>query len=130
MLQDLKILNGELSLKFDPYQTKYSVNVANDVSSLLFDYVVIDDAKVDILNNDLTRSDEVRLKVTKDEKTTFYTFNVLKEEEVSTSDMIAKELEVIAPKEISPYAVPSIASISFLLILFLFVLLFSKKKSK
>lgn len=131
MLQDLTILNGEISLKFSPYQTKYTVIVKSDVTSLLFDYQVRDGDTIQIYNNDLEISDDVEVKVIHENKETSYFFHVLREEEkISSLDSSFTNLDIIKKDEISPYAVPGISASAFLLILFFFVLLFHKKKSK
>ena len=52
MLLDLKILNGDMPLKFDKYVNNYTVEIAEDVTKLEIDYECNEGDLVNILNND------------------------------------------------------------------------------
>lgn len=133
MLLNLQILNGTLSLKFDPYHTKYTVFLNNfDDMMLEFQYQVSEGTEVVIQNNFLNQEyTEVTLTATKEDISTDYTFYVYKEDTTNVLDYssIFQPVEV-EKKEISPYAVPGIASACFFIILILFAILFHKKKKK
>lgn len=134
MLQDLKILNGELSMDFDPLNHKYSVflNDNNDME-LELEYRLEEEAQISVTGNYLDKENsEVVLTVYNEEKMEYYSLYVFKEDtnEVSYTLDNTTSLDVPLKKEISPYAVPGISATCFLLILFLFTFLFHKKKSK
>lgn len=130
MIHNLKVVNGEMSLSFNELQSKYSVVVAKDVKELEFDYKIDEGVNVEIINNNLENNSVVELKATKDSEVNSYYFYILYEEVVVEISDNQKILEVEVKDSISPYAVPGIASVSFLLILFLFTILFHKKKQK
>ena len=50
MLLDLKILNGDMPLKFDKYVNNYTVEIAEDVTKLEIDYKCNEGDLVNILN--------------------------------------------------------------------------------
>lgn len=129
MIHNLKVINGEMSLNFNELQSKYSVVVAKDIKELEFDYKIDEGVNVEIINNDLENNNVVELKVTNGDETNSYYFYVLYDEEVIQINDSHTNLEVEVKENVSPYAVPSIASVSFLLILFLFTILFHKKKT-
>ena len=97
MLKDLKILNGNLELKYNEYTYEYTVTVDNDVNSLEFEYVLDDDCYVDIKDNNLEKGENiVTLDVYNVDNSITYTFYVYKEseEEVNGIDNYMKSLEV------------------------------------
>jgi len=51
MLKDLKILNGNLELKFNEYTYDYTVVVEDNVDSLEIEYVLSEGATIDIRSN-------------------------------------------------------------------------------
>lgn len=131
MLQDLKILNGELSLKFDPLNTKYTVSVASDVTELEFEYVISEEDTLYIIGNDLKDDyNEVIFTVSNEEEEMSYYLYVYKEEslEVSTDINYFSSIEAPVEEEVPELALPLIASSCFLLILFVFTFLFRKRK--
>lgn len=133
MLEELNILNGEMSLKFDPLNTKYTVFLDNNDKELNLEYKLKEGTNIIIEGNyNLDNGSVVVLTISDNEESVNYVFNVYVKEdrEVSKSDTNLVELEIDSQKEISEYAGPGIASICFLLIMFLFVFLFHKKKIK
>lgn len=132
MLEDLKILNGKLSLKFDTYNTKYTITLNDSKDTELeLEYLLKEGCNVEIEGNYLDKNyNEVTLKVFNETESETYYLYVYKneEEEASKTVMSMTNLEEIK-EEISPYAAPGIATTCFLLILFLFTFLFRKKKS-
>lgn len=132
MLEELKILNGDISIKFDPLNTKYTVILDDKENELNIDYKLKENTNIEITGNyNLENGSEVVIKVFDDHHSVSYYINVYKNntQEVNSSieDLINLEVK---PKEISTYAGPGIASVCFLLILFLFVFLFHKRRSK
>ena len=131
MLNDLEILNGELSPEFDIYNDIYSVTITEDVDELVIDYEVSDGYIVNIVDNkDLTAGENsVYLQVIKDEEINTYTLLVYKEssEPVFNYEYIPESIEV--EEELPEYAVHLIIGSCFLIILIVFLLLFKKRKS-
>ena len=133
MLEELKILNGELSINFDPLNSKNTVFLNENENKLDIEYKLKSDTNVTIEGNyNLADGSIVIISVTDGKKTIDYYFNVYisKTEEVNKSIVNGTLLEVDSKKEISEYAGPGIACSCFLLILFLFAFLFHKRKAK
>ena len=132
MLKELEILNGEMSLVFDPLNSKYTVFVADNVNELEIEYKLKENANIVIEGNyNLTDGSEVVITVSDGMDSVIYLFNVYKNKDEKVSENISNItlLDVSSKKEVSEYAGPGVASICFVLILFLFVLLFHKKRS-
>ena len=130
MLENLKVLNGELSLEFDPYNNIYSVNIAEDVTSLVLEYVVTDGYIVNIIDNEGLEEGEntVYIQVIKDEEINTYTLLVYKEitSPVIDYEYLLEPLEV--EEELPEYVAPLIAGSCLIVILIVFLLLFKRKK--
>ena len=80
MLEDLNIVNGELTPEFDIYNNIYSVSVAGYVDELVIDYEVTDGYVVNVIDNhDLVPGEnEVYIQVIKNEEINTYTLLVNK----------------------------------------------------
>lgn len=132
MLNDLEILNGELTPEFDIYNDIYSVTIASDIENLVIDYEVEEGYVVNIIDNeDLDIGEnEVYLQVIKDEQINTYTLLVYKEssEPVINYEYLVEPLEV--EEELPEYVAPLIAGGCFIIILLVFLLLFKRKKVK
>ena len=130
VLEDLNIVNGELTPEFDIYNNIYSVSVAGYVDELVIDYEVTDGYVVNVIDNhDLVPGEnEVYIQVIKNEEINTYTLLVNKEssEEVINYDYLLEPLEV--EEELPEYVAPLIGGICFFIILCTFLLLFKKKK--
>ncbi len=130
MLEDLNIVNGELTPEFDIYNNIYSVSVAGYVDELVIDYEVTDGYVVNVIDNhDLVPGEnEVYIQVIKNEEINTYTLLVNKEssEAVVNYDYLLEPLEV--EEELPEYVAPLIGGICFFIILCTFLLLFKKKK--
>ena len=59
MLKDLKILNGELSLKFDPLNTRYTVNMTTEDTKLELEYEIDEGDEISIFGNSLDGQDDL-----------------------------------------------------------------------
>ena len=132
MLEDLNIVNGELTPEFDIYNNIYSVSVAGYVDELVIDYEVTDGYVVNVIDNhDLVPGEnEVYIQVIKNEEINTYTLLVNKEssEAVVNYDYLLEPLEV--EEELPEYVAPLIGGICFFIILCTFLLLFKKKHKK
>ncbi len=131
MLKRLEILNGELSLKFDSLNTRYTVKMTNEDEELKLNYEIEEDDEISIFNNHLTEDKtEVVITVYNEEESTSYYLEVYKKEAEEAADTLNyfESLEVKTDTYLPKYVAPLIASICFLVILFLFTTLFKKRK--
>ena len=130
VLEDLNIVNGELTPEFDIYNNIYSVSISEEIDELVIDYKVTDGYVVNIIDNhDLVPGEnEVYIQVVKDDEINTYTLLVNKEssEEVINYDYLLEPLEV--EEELPGYVTPLIGGICFFIILCTFLLLFKRKK--
>lgn len=133
MLEELEVLNGTMSLKFDVLNTKYTVIMNNEDTSLDFQYKLKDGVNINIEGNEnLEDNSNVIITVSNGKDSMSYYFTVYREIAEETNKTIADfiDLDITPKKEVSIYAGPGIACTCFLLILFLFTILFHKRKSK
>ena len=133
MLKDLKILNGELELKFNEYTYEYTVKVSEDVEKLEIDYVLGEDSYIDIKNNELNGDESiVYIDVYNVDKEVTYTLHVYKESSKPSSgiDNYRKSLEVSNNVKVDYYKVELLACGIFLAIVVVFSLLFHRRKTK
>lgn len=131
MFKKLEILNGELSVKFDPLNTRYTVKMSTNEEELKINYEIEDDDNISIFNNNITEDDtQVVITVYNDEEMTSYYLEVYKDknEEANASEDYFKSLEIKSDTYTSEYVAPLIAGVCFVLILFLFTALFKKRK--
>lgn len=131
MLLDLKILNGNMSLKFDKYVNTYTIEVKNDVESLEIEYKIRESDEIKIINNDNleTGLNYVFLEITNESEKNMYTLEVYKEksESVFKSENINR---VEQQKEMPQNAVYIISGVCVFVILIFFIAIFCRKKSK
>ncbi len=131
MINDVKILNGELELKFNEYTYEYTVKVDTYIDKLEFDYTVNDNVSVDIRNNYINEENNiVYLDVYDIDSTVTYTFYVYKENTNMSLgiDNYKKSLEVTVEDKYYDYKVIGLVSCCFLLIIIVFSILFKRKK--
>ena len=131
MLKDLKILNGNLELKYNEYTYEYTVTVDSNVNSLEFDYTLDDDCYIDIKDNILDKKENiVTLDVYNLDESITYTFYVYKEsdEEVNGIDNYMKSLEVANTNHVELYKVQILSVSIFLTLIIIFSILFHRKK--
>ena len=130
MLEDLNIVNGELTPEFDIYNNIYSVSISEEIDELVIDYKVTDGYVVNVIDNhDLVPGEnEVYIQVIKNEEINTYTLLVNKKssEAVVNYDYLLEPLEV--EEELPEYVAPLIGGICFFIILCTFLLLFKRKK--
>ena len=131
MLKDLKILNGELSVKFDPLNTRYTVNMTNSDTKLELEYEIDEDDEISIFGNSLDGQDDlVVISVYNDDELMSYylEINPLESKNVNLEQDYFASLELNSKQEVPKYVAPVIAGVCFLIILFFFAILFKKRK--
>lgn len=131
MLKKLTILNGELSIKFNSLNTRYTVNMTTNEEELKLEYEIDEKDNISIYNNHLENDKtEVVITVYNDEESMSYYLEVYKmqEELVEKEEDYFASLEVKTDTYTKEYVAPLIAGICFLIILFFFTVLFKKKK--
>lgn len=131
MLKDLKILNGELSVKFDPLNTRYTVNMTNSDTKLELEYEIDEDDEISIFGNSLDGQDDlVVISVYNDDELMSYylEINFLESKNVNLEQDYFASLELNSKQEVPKYVAPVIADVCFLIILFFFAILFKKRK--
>ena len=131
MLKDLKILNGELSVKFDPLNTRYTVNMTNSDTKLELEYEMDEDDEISIFGNSLDGQDDlVVISVYNDDELMSYylEINFLECKNVNLEQDYFASLELNSKQEVPKYVAPVIAGVCFLIILFFFAILFKKRK--
>lgn len=131
VLLDLKILNGNMFLKFDKYVNNYTVNVASDVDTLEIEYKIRDTDEIKIVNNEILNYglNYVFLEVTSEEEKNVYTLEVYKEK----IENVMKYEDVLvakSDKEVNENMPYIISFVCLVVILFFFVVIFHRKKSK
>ena len=133
MLKDLEILNGKLSPQYDVYNNIYTISIDEDIYSLVFNYELEENAKINIIGNEDFQVGEnvVYLEVYNENDKETITLYVNKKEEQKASVI---DPNIIEKVEVTPdmpkYIAPLIGGSCFLIILLFFVLLFHKKKNK
>ena len=132
MLEELIVLNGELSPKYDKYNNEYTVKVDNSVNKLELSFVKEETVEVSVYGNNNLKEGEnnIVLLITKDGETDYIYLNAIKEssEEVFQVFDTTNSLEVANSAPI--YAGPLIATSCFLLIITLFAFLFGFKRKQ
>lgn len=130
MLLNLEILNGMMSPFFDKFVDVYTVNVAQDVDSLVLNYEAEEGYNVEVKNNNsfIEGPNYVFIEVTNEESINTYTLEVYKEytESVINYDELMSPLEV--ENQMPSYMPYLIGGICLFIILCSFLLLFRKKK--
>ena len=131
MLKKLEVLNGELSVKFDPLNTRYTVKMTSEDSQLKLEVEANENDEISIFNNEITDvKTEVVITVYNDEEMMNYYLEVypLQSDEVASNEDYFSSLEIKTDTYMPKYIAPLIGGICFLIILFLFCILFKKKK--
>lgn len=132
MIEELDVLNGTMSLEFDYLNSKYTVFLNDNEVSINFEYKLEEEASIEITGNEnLSDGSIVTLTVFKQDKKNDYYFNVYFKKETQVNNEINDLVELDIPQN-NPYFEymgPGIACACFLLILFLYVMLFSKRKN-
>lgn len=132
MLLDLKILNGDMPLKFDKYVNNYTVEIKEDVTNLEIEYKCNNDDSVNITNNDNLDFgiNYVFIEVINNEEKNVYVLEVYKKRTENVFNEIKIETEIKNEEKMPDYIPIGLIVGGFLIILFTFWLLFHKKKSR
>ena len=132
MLLDLKILNGDMPLKFDKYVNNYTVEIKEDVTKLEIEYICNNDDLVTIKNNDNLDFgiNYVFIEVINNEEKNVYVLEVYKKRTENVFNEIKIEPEIKNEEKMPDYIPIGLIVGGFLIILFTFWLLFHKKKSR
>ena len=132
MLLDLKILNGDMPLKFDKYVNNYTVEIKEDVTNLEIEYKCNNDNSVNITNNDNLDFgiNYVFIEVVSKEEKNVYVLEVYKKRTENVFNEIKIEPEIKSEEKMPDYIPIGLIVGGFLIILLTFWLLFHKKKSR
>ena len=131
MLEKLEILNGELSVRFDPLNTRYTVNMTTDEEELNLELKTDEENEISVFNNHIAKDKtEVVITVYNEKEMMSYYLEVyqLKSEQTTENKDYFSSLEIKSDSKIPGYTAPLIAGICFLIILLIFTFLFKKKK--
>lgn len=131
MLEDLEILNGQMTPKFDKYNDIYTVEIDYNIESLVIDYKLAENTNISIYGNEDLKVGEniIYLELVKDDIKKVYTIYANKKEEVKSSFSEFNSMEKVeVPKKTPQYVAPLIGASCFLIILITFCLLFAKRK--
>lgn len=130
MLKKLTILNGNMSLDFDPLNTLYTITLNEGAEELEFEVEASEEDHISIFKKENVEDiKEIVITVYNDEEMQSYYLTVYPATiTTAITDSGLKNLEI--KKEDGPpeYALPVIATICFLTILLFFTLLFKKSK--
>ena len=132
MLEELKVLNGDLSPKYDKYNNMYTVKINNDIKKVDFVFKEDDNLDISIYGNDNLKEGDNKIIIacSNGSKVNYIYITVIKagiKEVINTSDFITP-LEVANSMPI--YTEPLIATSCFLIIVTIFLLMFGKKKKR
>ena len=131
VLLDLKILNGDMPLKFDKYVNSYTVLVESNVEFLEIEYKIRDTDEIKIINNENLNYglNYIFLEITSDNEKNVYTLEVYREKVESV--MKYQEVTLGSGDKVMDENTPYIISfVCFLVILFFFIIIFVRRKSK
>lgn len=131
VLLDLKILNGDMPLKFDKYVNSYTVLVESNVEFLEIEYKIRDTDEIKIINNENLNYglNYIFLEITSDNEKNVYTLEVYREKVESV--MKYQEVTLGSGDKVMNENTPYIISfVCFLAILLFFIVIFVRKKSK
>ena len=131
MLEDLKVLNGELSPRYDKYNNKYTIKISKDVSKVDFNFIKEDNIDVSIYgNNNLKEGDNNIVLLVKDKDNINYIYiTVIKEKSKEIINVLDNTSSLEIANSTPIYTGPLIATSCFLIIIVVFLLLFYKKRS-
>lgn len=128
-LEELTILNGELSIPFDALNNEYTITLPKDEYSLEIDYKTKEECNVSIIDNyDLQNNSTVTILLNDEKNKTEYHLHILKEEEEKTQTTFNEDTIEIPNSFMYTYKIYIIPSVCFLLIGITYKCLFYKKK--
>lgn len=133
MLENLKIVNGELSLEFDPLVNLYTVLVEEDIEKLDFEYVCATEiCDIEVIGNIITGEENtVVVNVFSENKTDSYKFIVNKK----SSDLVFHEENIenamsveSNTRDFESYEIEYLIIVVLVLIAIMYKILLSKPK--
>ena len=133
MLEELKILNGKLDLKFDKLNNIYTLSVSSNIEKLEFEYKITEGYNIEVIDNYLDEDiNNVYIKVYNDSEENIYTFIVYKESSYTSSLIDDYKSSLNVKKEIvnSTYVYSIIIGCIIVIIIFGIILLKPRKRSK
>jgi hypothetical protein len=130
VLLDLKILNGDMPLKFDKYVNNYTVEIKEDVTKLEIEYICNNDDLVTIKNNDNLDFgiNHIFIEVVNNEEKNVYVLEIYKKRDENVFNEIKIESEIKNEEKIPNYVPIGLIVGGFFIILLTFWILFHKKK--
>ena len=109
MLKRLTILNGELSVKFDPLNTRYTVHTDSSVEKLEIEYEIEENDQISIFNNQINDDqNEIVITVYNDEESMSYYLEVystkttLKEDNIKYLESLELNKDETVPAYVAP----------------------------
>ena len=128
-LEELTILNGELSPNFEPLNNRYTVSLSKEEYTVRMDYKVQDGVIVSVMDNfDLGNNSVVTLILTKENEKVEYYLHILKEEEEKTLETFYEEKIEVKNNLMYTYKIYIIPTICLILIILVYKFLFHKHK--
>ncbi len=127
MLNSLKVLNGEMALKFDSLNNIYTIRVDDKQDMLELEYDYSEGYEVSVFGNVLdNKYNEVVISVYNDSEVTSYYLEVYKSEASKVIEVNEDISTLEVREEVPSYQISLIGSVCFLFILLFFTLLFKK----
>lgn len=128
-LEELNILNGELSPSFDALNNEYTVSLEKEEYNIEIEYKATEDITVTIMNNfDLQNNSTVTILLNNEKNKTEYHLHILKEEEENLQTTFNEESVELPTNFMYTYKIYIIPSVCFLLILITYKCIFYKPK--
>lgn len=128
-IEELTILNGEISPSFEPLNNEYTVSLAKEEYTIEMDYQVLDGITVSVMDNfDLENNSVVTLILTKEKEKIEYHLHILKEEEEKTLETFYEEKIEVKNDFMYTYKIYIIPTICLFLIGLVYKSLFHKHK--
>jgi len=131
MINDLKVLNGELTPKYDIYNNHYTVKITNDIDKLDLSFTSNNDDEVLVYGNENLKVGEnsIIIAITNNNETNYVFINAIKEGK-TTEVMNIMDNNIKTENNSSlVYGGPLIIISCIMLILTLFVWMFKYKKN-
>ncbi len=127
MLKDFIVYNGYMTSEFNPEVFYYEIDLDEGENTLDFDYEAT--GKVSVYGNDfLTSGDNHIIIEVYDEEVSTYTFLVHKEKVIKAIEVTQGNDDIsIKDSFISDIKTPGIATLTFLIIIFLYCIIFKRK---
>ena len=130
MLEELKVLNGNLTPKYDKYNNQYTITIHNDISKIDFEFVKDDDVEIEIFGNNNLKvgTNNIVLVLKQNDQKEYIYINAIKEQDEEVTKIFdnGTELELVNSKPV--YAGFLISFSCFLILFLVFLLLFKRKR--